>query len=253
MALAKRLTLGGLTLIAAWAIIAPTATATTIPTWSFSQCTTATTWSGLFGINNDEPLAATVTAYSVTGGVTLPNITIGTTQIAGFDANGISSNLERTATNLPTSLASFSVTMTLSWTNLPSHPGVTSATRTQVVSRPSTCAPVDPTSSTTAPTTATTTATTSTVATSSSTAAGTTTTTVKGSGTTVSVSSTTVAGSSTTQAVPVVVLGAPVPKGLPATGSHLAKRLGPLAALVLAAGMALVAISRVGRPADRRA
>jgi hypothetical protein len=239
MALAKRLTVGGLTLIAAWALVTPTATATTIPTWSFSQCTTATTWSGLFGINNDEPVAATVTAYSVTGGVTLPNITLGATQIAGFDANGISSNLERTATNLPNSLASFSVTMTLSWTDLALHPGVTTATRTQVVSRPAACAPVESTSSTTA--------TSSTVATSSSTAAGTTTTTVKGSGTTVSASSTTVTGSSGTQTIPAVVRAATVPKELPATGSRLAHRLSPLAALVVATGIGLIAVGRVGR------
>ena len=70
MKLAQRLTIGGLTLIAAGALLVPNAGATTAPPWGTSWCS-GSTWTGQFGINNDDPYVATVTALSVTNGVTL--------------------------------------------------------------------------------------------------------------------------------------------------------------------------------------
>jgi hypothetical protein len=250
MALTKRLTLASLAALTISLFSASAAKATTLPTWSWVQCASVgPTWNGYPGINNDNPTPATVTALSVTNGVQVQGMAVGT-QLGSF---GTAGNLEGAATGISTSVASFTVTITLSWKD---GAGATvTGTRAILVEQPKTC---------TADAGGTTTTTTSTTAAPSSTTAALTPTTVPSSTTT----PTALAGPPVTQAPPAgrvpvplqpTVLGSTVSLApgavttLPVTGSQTSGRVLVLAALITALGITLVTLSFMGRPTPQRA
>jgi hypothetical protein len=252
MALTKRLTLASLAALTISLFSASAAEATTLPTWSWVQCAAVgPTWNGYPGINNDNPTPATVTALSVTNGVQVQGMPVGT-QLGSF---GTAGNLEGAATGISTSVASFTVTITLSWKD---GAGATvTGTRAILVEQPKTCT-ADAGAATT-----TTTTTTSTTAAPSTTAAATP-TSVPGPTTT----PTALAGPPVTQApsagrapVPLqpTVLGSTVTlapgavNSLPVTGSQTSGRVLVLAALITALGIILVTLSFMGRPTPQRA
>jgi hypothetical protein len=145
---AKRLIVGGFLLLIFVLLSPAAARANGVSTWTNSWCGPSSTWSGLVGLNNDYPGPATVTGLTVSNGVTVSNITVG--KVIGSFEQG---NLEGTATGLPTSLASFTVTITLA------VPGGGSVSRTMAVSRPADCGGAVETTPTTASTTTTSTTT----------------------------------------------------------------------------------------------
>jgi hypothetical protein len=250
MALTKRLTLASLAALTISLFSASAAQATVLQTWSWAQCAAVgPTWNGYPGINNDNPTPATVTALSVTNGVQVQGMAVGT-QLGSF---GTAGNLEGAATGISTSVASFTVTITLSWKD---GAGATvTGTRAILVEQPKTC-----TADAAVPTTTTTT---STTAAPSPTAAPTP-TTVPGPTTT----PTALAGPPVTQAPPAsrapvplqpTVLGSTVTlapgavNNLPVTGSQTSGRVLVLAALLTALGITLVTLSFMDRPTPQRA
>jgi hypothetical protein len=250
MALTKRLTVASLAALAISLFSASAATATTLPTWSRAQCAAVgPTWNGYPGINNDNPVPATVTALSVTNGVQVQGMAVGT-QLGSF---GTAGNLEGAATGISTSVASFTVTITLSWKDAAG--ATVTGTRAIAVEQPATCR-----ADAGVPTTTTTTTTT---AAPSSTTAAPTPTTVPGPTTT----PTALAGTPVTQAPPAArvpvplqptVLGSTVSLApgavttLPVTGSQTSSRVLVLAALVTALGITFVTLSFMGRPTPQR-
>jgi hypothetical protein len=251
VALTRRRTVASLAVLAISLFSASAAQATTLPTWARAQCAAAgPTWNGYPGINNDNPVPATVTALTVTNGVQLQGMSIGT-QLGSFGKAG---NLEGVATGISTSVASFTVTITLSWKD-PAGATVT-GTRSIVVERPATCkADVGVPTTTTTPSTIAAPATTTTPAP---------TTTVPGPTT----APTVLAGPTVTQAPPATrapvplqptVLGSTVSLApgatttLPVTGSHSSSRVLVLAALITALGVTLLTLSFMGRPTPVRA
>lgn len=142
---AKRVIVGGFLLLSFVVLSPAAARANGVSTWTNNWCGPSSTWSGLAGLNNDYPGPATVTGLTVTNGVTLSNITVG--QVIGSFEQG---TIEGTATGLPMSLASFTVTITLA------VPGGSSVSRTMAVNRPADCGVAVETTTTT--TTSTTTA-----------------------------------------------------------------------------------------------
>ena len=251
MALTKRLTAASLAALVISLFSASAAEATVLPTWSRARCAAVgPTWSGYPGINNDNPVPATVTALSVTNGVQVQGMAVGT-QLGSF---GTAGNLEGAATGISTSVASFTVTITLSWKD---GAGATvTGTRAILVEQPETCqADVG------IPTTTTTT---NTTATPSSTTAAPTPITVPGP----TSASTALAGPPVTQVPPTTrvavplqptVLGSTVSlapgavTSLPVTGSQSSGRVLVLAVLVTVLGITLVTMSFIGRPRAQRA
>jgi hypothetical protein len=267
VALTKRLTVASLAALAISLFSAGAAKATTLPTWSWAQCAASgPTWNGYPGINNDNPVPATVTALSVTNGVQVQGMAVGT-QLGSF---GTAGNLEGAATGISTSVASFTVTITLSWKDAAG--ATVTGTRAIVVTQPATCtADVGvPTTTTTPSTTAAPTPTTPPATPASSPAstpappAAPGATTVPGATT----APTVLVGPPVTQAPPATrapiplqptVLGSTVTlapgavTSLPVTGSHSSGRVLVLAALVTALGITLVTTSTMGRPTPQRA
>ncbi len=193
MALTKRLTLALLAAATISLFSASAAQATVLPTWSRAQCgAVGPTWNGYPGINNDNAVPATVTALSATNGVQVQGMAVGT-QLGSFGAAG---NLEGAATGVSTSVASFTVTITLSWKDAAG--ATVTGTRDILVEQPKTC-----TADAIVPTTTTTTTTTST-------------TTAVPSSTPVATTPTTVPGATTT---PTALAGPPVTQAPPASGS----------------------------------
>jgi hypothetical protein len=251
MALTKRLTVASLAALAISLFSASAAKATTLPTWSWAQCAAVgPTWNGYPGINNDNPTPAAVTALSVTNGVQVQGMAVGT-QLGSF---GTAGNLEGAATGISTSVASFTVNITLSWKDAAG--ATVTGTRAILVEQPKTCLAdvVVPTTTTT----------TSTTAAPSSTTAAPSPTTVPGTTTTPTI----LAGPPVTQVPPTgrvpvplqpTVLGSTVTlapgavTSLPVTGSHSSGRVLVLAALVTALGIMLVTLSFTGRPTPQRA
>lgn len=249
MVLTKRLTVASLAALAISLFSASAAQATTLPTWSWAQCAAVgPTWNGYPGINNDNPMSATITALSVTNGVQVQGMAVGT-QLGSF---GTAGNLEGAATGISTSVASFTVTITLAWKDAAG--AAVTGTRAIVVEQPKTCT-ADVGVSTTTTTTSTTT---------TSTTAAPAPTTVPNP-TTVP---TALVGPPVTQVPPTTraavplqptVLGSTVSLApgavttLPVTGSQTSGRVLVLAALIMALGITLVTMSRVGRPTARRA
>ncbi len=249
MALTKRLTVASLAALAISVFSASAAQATTLPTWSWAQCAAVgPTWNGYPGINNDNPVTATITALSVTNGVQVQGMAVGT-QLGSFGTVG---NLEGAATGISTSVASFTVTITLSWKDAAGATVV--GTRAILVEQPKTCT-ADVGVSTTTTTTSTTT---------TSTTAAPAPTTVPDP-TTVP---TALVGPPVTQVPPTTraavplqptVLGSTVSLApgavttLPVTGSPTSGRVLVLAALIMALGITLVTMSLMGRPTARRA
>ncbi len=253
MALTKRLTVASVAALAISLFSASAANATVLPTWSWAQCAAVgPTWNGYPGINNDNPVPATVTALSVTNGVQVQGMGVGT-QLGSF---GTAGNLEGTATGISTSVASFTVTIAVSWKDAAG--ATVTGTRAILVEQPKTCqADVG------IPTTTTTTSTSTTAAPSSTTAASTP-TTVPGPTTT----PTALAGPPVTQVPPTTrvavplqptVLGSTVSlapdtvTNLPVTGSQTSGRVLVPAALVTILGIMLVTVSFIGRPTAQRA
>ncbi len=252
MALTKRLTVASLAALAISLFSATAATATVLPTWSRAQCAAVgPTWNGYPGINNDNPVPATVTALSVTNGVQVQGMAVGT-QLGSFGSAG---NLEGTATGISTSVASFTVTITLSWKDAAG--ATVTGTRAILVEQPKTCAAdVGVPTTTTIP---------STTAVPTSTTAAPTPTTVPDPTTS---APTVLVGPPVTQVPPTTrvavplqptVLGSTVSlapgavTSLPVTGSHSSGRVLVLAALVTALGITLVTLSFMGRPTAQRA
>jgi hypothetical protein len=245
---AKRVIVGGfLSLI--FVLLSPAAArANGVNTWTNSWCGPSSTWSGLAGLNNDYPGPATVTGLTVSNGVTLSNMTVG--QVIGSFAQG---NIEGTATGLPTSLASFTVTITLA------VPGGDSISRTMVVNRPADCGSVVATTVATIPTTSATTTSTTTTST----------TTAPPPGATNVPNPTTTPTTPTPRPQPVAptttpattvplkpsVLGStvtPVPAAntaLPKTGGHSTRAMSAAAAVTVALGVSLLSVARIGRSA----
>jgi hypothetical protein len=243
MALTKRLTVASLAALAISLFSASAAQATALPTWSWAQCAAVgPTWNGYPGINNDNPVSAIVTALSVTNGVQVQGMAVGT-QLGSF---GTAGNLEGAATGISTSVASFTVTITLSWKDAAG--ATVTGTRAIVVEQPKGCtadvgvSTTTTTTSTTAAPSSTTTAPTSTTVTDPTTSAP-----------------TVLVGPPVTQAPPTsrvavplqpTVLGSTVSlapgavTSLPVTGSHSSGRVLVLAALVTALGITLVTMSR---------
>jgi LPXTG-motif cell wall-anchored protein len=255
---AKRLIIGGFLLLIFVLLSPAAARANGVSTWTNSWCGPSSTWSGLVGLNNDYPGPATVTGLTVSNGLTLSNITVG--KVIGSFEQG---NLEGTATGLPISLASFTVTITLA------VPGGGSVSRTMAVSRPADCGGVVATTPTTPATTASTTTTTST-------------TTAPSPGAT-NVSNPTTTPTSAPQPIAPVqpiapiapiasiqpiapiqpitvplkpsVLGStviPSPAAitaLPKTGGQSTRAMSAAAAVTIALGVSLLAVARMGRPA----
>ncbi len=248
MVLTKRLTAASLAALAISLFSASAAQATTLPTWSWAQCAAVgPTWNGYPGINNDNPVSATITALSVTNGVQVQGMAVGT-QLGSF---GTAGNLEGAATGISTSVASFTVTITLSWKD---QSGATVAgTRAILIEQPKTC---------TADVGVSTTTTTSTTTTSTTAAPAPTTvpdpTTVP---TALVGPPVTLVPPTTRVAVPLqpTVLGSTVSLArgavttLPVTGSPTSGRVLVLAALIMALGITLVTMSFMGRPTARRA
>lgn len=134
MALTKRLTLASFVALAISLFSASAAQATVLPTWSWAQCAAVgPTWNGYPGINNDNPVSATVTALSVTNGVQVQGMAVGT-QLGSF---GTAGNLEGAATGISTSVASFTVTITLSWKDAAG--GTVIGSRAIVIDQPKDC------------------------------------------------------------------------------------------------------------------
>jgi LPXTG-motif cell wall-anchored protein len=239
---AKRLIVGGFLLLV-FVLFAPAAArANGVSTWTDSWCGPSSTWSGLAGLNNDYPGPATITGLTVSNGVTLSNMTVG--KVIGTFENG---NIEGTATGLPMTLASFTVTITLA------VPGGGSVTRTMTVTRPADCGGVvDTTAATTIP------ATTSPATTAPTTAVPPGATTVTNPTTTPTAPSQPTASTTapaTTVPLKPSVLGStvtpPAAGGntiLPKTGGQSTRAMSTLAAISVALGVALVAITRIARP-----
>jgi LPXTG-motif cell wall-anchored protein len=236
---AKRLMIGGfLSLI--FVLFAPAAArANGVSTWTNSWCGPSSTWSGLAGLNNDYPAPATVTGLTVSNGVTLSNMAVG--QVVGTFQNG---NIEGTATGLPMSLASFTVTITLA------VPGGGSVSRTMTVNRPADCGGVvETTTATTIP------ATTIPATTGPTTTPPPRATTVTNPTTTAPQPVAPTTAPATTVPLKPSVLGStvtPLPAAntvLPKTGSQSARAMSAMAAVIVALGVGLVSIARIGRPA----
>jgi hypothetical protein len=238
---AKRLIIGGFLMLILVLLAPAAARANGVSTWTDSWCGPASTWSGLAGLNNDYPGPATVSALAVSNGVTLANMTVG--QVIGNFEQG---NIEGTASGLPTSLASFTVTITLA------VPGGDSVSRTMTVKQPADCArvvattaptitagPPPPTNSPTitpAPLPTSATNPTTTPTSSPQPVAPT-----NASATTVALRPT-VLGSTVT-AVPGAVTT------LPTTGGNRSGAVSKVAWSIAFAGLCLVTIARIGRPA----
>lgn len=242
---AKRLIIGGflMLILVVWSPAA--ARANGVSTWTNSWCGPSSTWSGLVGLNNDYPGPATVTGLTVSGGVTLSNITVG--QAIGFFEQG---NIEGTATGLPMSLASFTVTITLA------VPGGGSVSRNMTVNRLADCNGVAETTPTTSATT------TSTTTTSTTTAPPPGATNVSNPTTTPTSTPT----SSATSGPQSIAPAAPVPSkpsvlgvsvipspaavsALPKTGGQSTLAVSVVAAATVAIGVSLLSIARIGRSA----
>jgi hypothetical protein len=237
METAKRLIIGGFLLLIFVLLSPATARANGVSTWTNSWCGPSSTWSGLAGLNNDYPGPATVTGLTVSNGVTLSNMTVG--QVVGSFDQG---NIEGTATGLPMSLASFTVTITLA------VPGGGSVSRTMAVNRPADCGGVVVDTSTT---------TTSTTTTSPTTAPPPGATNVTNPTTTPTSPQPIALTTAPATTVPLKpsVLGSSVTTSpaanstLPKTGGHSTRPMGAVAAVTVALGISLLSVARIGRPA----
>jgi hypothetical protein len=255
MALTKRLTLATLIALAISLFSSTMAQATTLPIWKRSECAASgSTWTGFAGINNDNPTPATVTALSVTNGVQLTGMAVGST-LGSFAAG----NLEGSASGIPGSVASFTVTITLSWKDAAG--ATATGTRDIVVPRPANCTGAV---ATTAPTTApsTTAAPTPTTAVPSPTTAVPGATTVPGAPTPTVLPGPVVTPAPPATRVPVplqpTVLASTVttaPSGvttLPVTGSQSSGRVLVVGAIMTLLGVVLITTSYIGRPPTSR-
>jgi hypothetical protein len=255
MALTKRLTLATLVALAVSLFSSSMAQATSLPIWKRSECTVAgATWTGYAGINNDNPVRATVTALSVTNGVQIQGMAVGTV-LGSFGAAG---NLEGSASGIATSVASFTVTITLSWKDAAG--ATTSGTREIVVPRPTGCQAAAPAPTEAATTVATTAPTT--VPTTSPTTATPEPVTIPGVTPPTVLSGPQVTQAPPTSRVPVplqptvlastVTTAATGPTTLPVTGTQTSERVFVIGALATLLGVALLTTSYIGRPPTRR-
>lgn len=230
---AKHLFLGGIVAVVTLSSLSFGAHANSLQVWSNSWCTANSTWAGMVGLNNDFPTDATVSSVSVSNGVMISNITVGT--ILGSFAKG---NIEGTATNLPVSLPSFTVTVGLNIAN------TDPVSRTITVSRPAACTPIETTTTMMETTTTTPVHATSEVPTSTTVAPTTKTdparttvpTVLESTVTTSTVQRTTVPGTTTT---------------LPKTGRS-SRTISGLATLLVSGGICLVALDRISIRPNRR-
>ena len=249
METAKRLIIGGFLLLIFVLLSPAAARANGVSTWTNSWCGPSSTWSGLVGLNNDYPGPATVTGLTVSNGLTLSNITTG--QVIGSFEQG---NIEGTATGLPMSLASFTVTITLA------VPGGGSVSRTMAVSRPADCGGVVATTPTTpATTTSTTTTSTATAPPPGATNVPNPTTTPTSIPTSTPTSSRqpiapTTAPATTVPLKPSVLGSTVIPSpaaitALPKTGGQSTRAMSAAGAVTVALGVSLLSVARIGRPA----
>lgn len=126
----KRLTVGSFLIVFTLGVLSPTAHANEITVWSSSWCGPDSAWTGLAGLNNDNPGPATITGLTVSNGVSLSGLALGQT-MGSFEKG----NLEGTAAGLPLSTASFTVTVTVAVSGGPT------LTRSITVNAPAGCAP----------------------------------------------------------------------------------------------------------------